>query len=238
MFNCLGILKAATSTLRTHLQLKHKNHLPHNIKMALIPTRSSASLLTIPAEIRLKIYSLLFMHNTLKVEAQPNTNPIDYSDLSTEYDTTLSMKPVALSSQLLRVNKQLHSEATPLLYSSNTFDCSARSGTELLIASLTPPSFTLITSLMLDWDQLLDFSFSLAKPSFTNLTSSLTILSLAHWRTRVLGGSSFLWRDVKAYERSVCQSAHAIITKSTQLRIVAQRPWVRPKHLQSTAYHF
>ena len=62
-------------------------------------------------------------------------------------------------------------------------------------------------------------------------------LSLAHWRTRVLGGSSFLQRDVKAYERSICQSALAIITKSSKLRIVAQRSWARPKLLQPATYH-
>lgn len=97
-----------------------------------------------------------------------------------------------------------------------------------MTTTLPPPLFTQITSLTLDWDALQDFSFQLAKPSFVALLSSLTTLSLANWRTRVLQSqSAFLWRDAKAYERSLCAAGQLIVERAPRLRIVAERRWVR-----------
>lgn len=131
-----------------------------------------------------------------------------------------------LSSQLLLTNKLIHAEALPVLYSTNTFDCTLREGVMLLSVSIPAQNFSLITSLVIDWDQLMDFSFQLAKPSFVALTGNLTTLTMAHWRTRVLGGSSFLWRDVKSFERTLMQSALAICEKSAKLGFVTQHHWV------------
>ena len=130
------------------------------------------------------------------------------------------------SSQLLRTNNQIYAEALPLLYHLHTFDCTVRDGIKLLNFSIPPIGFHSIISLTIDWDQLLDLSFQFAKPSFVYLTSNLSCITMAHWRTRVLGGSSMLWRDVKSYERTIVQSALAILEKSDQLRIVAQHHWV------------
>ena len=198
-----------------------------------MPTPPTApSLLTIPPELRLKIFSHLFTYQTLKLEVQSN----DSDDESTP---PLRIADQNLSSQLLACNKQLYTEASTLLYSSNLFDCSySRSSFHVLTSTVTLSNSSLIQYLALDWDYLLDFSFQLAKPHSRELTSSLIELSLAHWRTRVLGGSGFLWRDVKASERSICQAASAIIQKSNKLRLVTQKSWIKPKRQASIQVYF
>lgn len=126
------------------------------------------------------------------------------------------------------MSRLTHAEAHPLLYSSNAFDVSARSALYALTTTLPPLIFTQITSLILDWDTLQDFSFQLAKPSFVALLASLTTLSLANWRTRVLQSqSAFLWRGVKAHERSICTAGLLIVERAPRLRLVAERRWVR-----------
>ena len=192
-------------------------------------------LFQLPKELRLLIYSHLFSTPSSVVKVEPTTSFtfVDYvltspSDGNGPSSSVFCVAPHAhpLSSQLLRVNKQVCSEASPILYSQNVFDCTARDGIKLLLGSIPESHFTNITSLIIDWDQLLDFSFQMAKPEFVALTSNLTCLTMAHWRTRVLGGSSMLWRDVKAYERTVVQSALAITEKSEKLNIVTQHHWV------------
>jgi len=47
---------------------------------------------------------------------------------------------------------------------------------------------------------------------------------------RVLGGLSSLWRDVKSYERQICQAALDITRKHPRLKVVLARTFYkRPK---------
>jgi hypothetical protein len=125
------------------------------------------------------------------------------------------------------LNRQIRAEAQHILYECNTFDLTPRGSLVLLQQFALEDTFHHVTSLILDWDQLQDFAFALARPAFVDLTANLKVLSLKHWRTRVLGGSSSLWRDVKAYERVLCGAALAITRKSRSLRLVAQHHWQR-----------
>ena len=141
-----------------------------------------------------------------------------------------------LSAQLLAVHPTIHTEALPHLYGHNTFDIAARSSLRLLTSTISPASFSQITALMIDFDTLQDFSFQLAKPTFTILLTSLCSLETKHWRNRVSPhGSAFLWRDVKSYERSLCLAAQAILQKAPNLSIVVQREWTRPTQSRSEA---
>lgn len=196
------------------------------------PADATASFLSIPEELRILIYTHLFTSDKpIKIELDNTFTFVEYAFRAPPSDCRGFSNCVfripahvhPLSSQILSTSKQIHHEALNLLYSLNAFDCTTRDGIKLLLSSIPPRNFAQITSLVIDWDQLLDFSFQLAKPEFVNLTSNLTSLTMAHWRTRVLGGSSMLWRDVKAYERTLMQAAIAVTQKSANLNCVAQR---------------
>jgi hypothetical protein len=198
-------------------------------------TDAAASFLSIPEELRILIYTHLFTSDKpIKIEPDNSFTFVEYAfrappSESRGFSTCVFRVPAhihPLSSQILSTSKQIHHEALDLLYSLNAFDCTTRDGIKLLLSSIPPRNFANITSLVIDWDQLLDFSFQLAKPDFVSLTSNLTSLTMAHWRTRVLGGSSMLWRDVKAYERTLMQAAIAVTQKSANLNCVAQHHWV------------
>lgn len=132
-----------------------------------------------------------------------------------------------LSGQLLSVCRQIHLEASPVLYSQTSFNCSAREGVMLLMHTVGRANFSAIRHLILGWEQLQDFAWSLAKPDLVSATHSLETLELAAWRTRVRGGASFLWRDTRSYERQVCQAALDICVKHPRLRVVLERPYYR-----------
>ena len=186
------------------------------------------SLLDFPKELRLIIYRHLFVREKSVIKVEPSeSSGNSFSDESSDGDDW-RMPPHShhLSSQILRSNKQIYAEGLPLLYSIPMFDCTTRDGVKLLTLSVPESGFHNITSLIIDWDQLLDFSFQLAKPSFVHLTANLSCITMAHWRTRILGGSSMLWRDVKSYERTVVQSSIAILEKSAKLALVAQHHWI------------
>jgi hypothetical protein len=48
---------------------------------------------------------------------------------------------------------------------------------------------------------------------------------------RVVGGSSSLWRDVKSYERQICQAALDITRKHPRLKVVLQRTFHKRSNL-------
>ena len=193
-------------------------------------TPQNVSFLCLPRELRLAIYTNLFTDTTpIKVEPALSHRS-DYYWIGSGSENGTSAGPISrmapnthpLSGQILRTNKQIYDEAVPLLYSSNSFDCTTRDGVKLLTLAIPQHCFHGITSLHIDWDQLLPFSYELAKPEFVYLTASIRTLTLIYWRTRVLGGSSMLWRDSKTYERNLLQAALAIVEKSTKLRVLAQ----------------
>lgn len=180
------------------------------------------AILSIPSEIRALIYSHL-----LRAASPLAIVPIA-SD-SAQSSAQAAVLSRNLSAQLLAAHSVFYEEALPILYGHNSFDISSRSAPSLLTSSPSSSNFSLIHSLILDWDQLQDFSFQLAKPSFRDLMTSLSVLETKHWRSRVNAQeSAYLWRDVRSYERSICTAARAIVHKAPRLRIVAQREFVRP----------
>jgi hypothetical protein len=195
--------------------------------------RETASILTIPEELRRMIYLYLFQsQHSIKVEPAMfggrlgfDGPPDDDGSLVNYFRMPAHSHP--LSAQLLRANKVFMREGTSVLYSINTFDCTTRDGVRLLSSSLNVDGFTQLTSIVLDWHQLLDFSFQLAKPEFVEKTRNLSEISLAYWRTRILGGSSMLWASVKSNESTVIRAALAICEKSKKLKYVAQHGWVQ-----------
>jgi len=175
-------------------------------------------LLRVPVEIRLRLYNFLLTGRVIKVEPRHPDRQCDDSDWC--------MKPVrGLCAQLLRVCRQVHDEAHALLYADNVFDCFQREGIKLLLKHIGPKNSALIKHVIIDRDQLQEFAWSLAKDEQKAATSGLEVIEMATWRMRVLGGSSLLWRDVKSYERQICQSALEICQKHPRLRVVAQRPF-------------
>ncbi|KAK7899951.1 hypothetical protein LTR67_003697 [Exophiala xenobiotica] len=219
----------------------------------LTPTISSP-FLSLPSELRLKIYTyVLTSSEPITITPSSPTShqffqflsfdiELDFSSLSSSSPrtpsssrTTTSPKLLppspSVSAQFLRTSRLIHTEATPILYTSNTFNCSSRSALPILLQTLTPTTSPLLTHLILDWDQLQDFSWSLSKPATVHATSGLRTLDLATWRMRVVGGSSSLWRDVKSYERQICQAALDITRKHPRLKVVLQRTFHKRSNL-------
>lgn len=194
-------------------------------------------LLTLPPEIRITLYHHVFQCPTaIKIEATQKEHDYFFENreasiTSTTVESWTLRRPETphdgLSAQFLRVCHDLHTEGLPYLYSLNTFDCSSRSALPLLLRHVRPTTSALIRHVILDWDQLEEFAWSLAKPDQVAATSGLQVLDLANWRMRVLGGSSFLWRDYKSYERQLCQAALDICVKHPLLACVLQRPFHR-----------
>jgi len=186
------------------------------------------TLSTLPCEIRLKIYSNLFTNGLIKAEpSYTDPQSLTFWTLSSSPNSEIRMAANPLSAQLLRCCQQIHSEAHILLYSSNTFDCSSREGMRLLLSATGARNFSLIRALIIDWEQLQDFAWSLAKQSHVELTAGLESVEMATWRARVLGGSSSLWKEAKFYERQLLQAAVDICAKHKRLRIVGQKSYSR-----------
>jgi hypothetical protein len=197
-------------------------------------SRQTATLLSLPTEVRGLIYRYLLQSSTPLVitTAPPRPHGSDTPSIAGPHALSphRSIAPHPLSAQILATHLSIRDEALPILYGHNTFDISSRSALSLLQDNFSPANFALITSLILDWDALQDFSFHLARPSFQHLLSSVTILETKHWRNRIVSptASAFLWRDVKSYERMICTSAQAILQKAPKLGVLAQRKWVGP----------
>ncbi|KEF62655.1 uncharacterized protein A1O9_00628 [Exophiala aquamarina CBS 119918] len=202
-------------------------------------------LLTLPTEIRITLYQHLFScPHPIKIESSHEEHAYDFDQKETT-DTTTRVIPWTLrrpniprdglSAQFLAVCQTVRAEGTPYLYSTNTFDCSSRSALPVLLQHLSPSTSSLIQHVILDWEQLQDFAWSLAKPSQVAATAGLQVLDLATWRTRVLGGSSVHWGNVKAWERELCHAALDICARHPLLHSVLQRPFHRSKRAVDTA---
>jgi hypothetical protein len=165
------------------------------------------TLLGLPVEIRLNIYTLLFLcASTLRIEpASPSYQQAldDEQGPSQRYQIRISpvqfcrpaylKRPfstddygLGLTSQLLLTCRQIYSEALPLIYSLNKFDCSLRSAPQIFYQIISVTNFAMIRHLLLDWDQLQDFAWSLSKDSQVSATAGLEVLELAYFRRKAL----------------------------------------------------
>ena len=150
---------------------------------------------------------------------------------------------LGLSSQLLLACRKICTESRPILYGLNKFDCSMRSAPEILSQVISTANFALIRHLVLDWGQLQDFAWSLAKDEQVNTTRGLEVLQLNHFRTRILrpsvkddrmgiladfaratssGQNTWLYDNTRSYEYQLHQAASEICVKHAQLRYVLQ----------------
>jgi hypothetical protein len=127
-----------------------------------------------------------------------------------------------------------------------------RSAPTILHRIISTANFARIRHLVLDWDQLQDFAWSLAKEDQVAATSGLEILELNHFRTRMLQplratdllmniipdphrartllnpiSSNRLWENTRDHERQVHQAALEITEKHAQLRFVLQETSVK-----------
>lgn len=185
-------------------------------------------LLQLPSEIILRILDHLFINQEIMVERAipegPGATPV------------FRMKNVTMGAQLIRTCRQMHRETHTLLYGQNTFNCSQREGLKLLLQSIGFKNFSAIKHIIIDWEQIQDFAWSLAKEDYNSAMAGLEIVELATWRTRMLGGTSFILREAKSYERQLCQAAFDICEKHPRLKVVAQRPFHRSVRVGTSSH--
>lgn len=192
------------------------------------------TLLTIPLEIRVLIYGILFSPSEhIAVTAAPQyedeearfrlTNSTTWSTESGSW----AMTPRPLSSQLLRVSQQLYAEALPFLYSRRIFDLTARDTLKILLHNIGPRSFASIKRIVIEWDELEQFAWDLKKPEYIEALSGLSCIQIATWRHRHMYGTSTQWRSVKGRERTLLQAALEVTDKHARLKILAEEPFRR-----------
>lgn len=185
-------------------------------------------LATLPPEIILRILDYLYINQQIRVEREL---PEQQGEA-----VTFRMKRMSLSAQLVRTCKHMYQETNVLLYANNVFNCSQRECLKLLLQSIGSKNFSSIKHIIIDWEQLQDFAWSLAKEEYNTAMSGLETVELATWRMRVLGGTSFLWKEVKSYERQLCQAAVDICAKHPKLNVVAQLPFHRSNRGASASH--
>lgn len=180
-------------------------------------------LLDLPTEIRLQILCHLLANRTITVEAELLGDPM-------ENNAVWVMKHSGcLHPAVLRVCRRLSAEGQPLVYKNNIFDCSQREGTSLLLKCIGSANFVQIKHIVLEWDQLQDLSWALAKdPSGSHFAGLESVLT-ATWRTRILGGKSLVWQQNKNYERQLCHAAMNILQKHPTLASLLQISYKRAK---------
>lgn len=177
------------------------------------------NLLNLPTEIRLQILCHLLANKTIKVEAELLGDPL-------ENNAVWAMKHSGcLHPAVLCACRQLLSEGQPLVYANNIFDCSQREGTNLLLKCIGSDNFVQIKHLILEWDQLQDLSWALAKKPGGSHFAGLESVLMATWRTRILGGKSLVWQQNKNYERQLCHAAINILQKHPKLASLLQIPY-------------
>lgn len=174
------------------------------------------NLLALPTEIRLLILCQLLAGRTIKVEAELLEDPL-------ENNAEWTMKhPGGLHPAILCTCRQLFSEGQSLVYTNNVFDCSQREGTNLLLECVGAENCAQLKYLVLEWDQLQDFSWALAKDPGGSYFAGLESVIMATWRTRILGGTSLIWQQNKNYERQLCHAAINILQKHPKLASLVQ----------------
>ena len=177
------------------------------------------NLLDIPTEIRLQILCHLLANQTIKVEGELLGDPL-------ENNAVWRMKHYkGLHPAILCTCSQLYSEGQSLMFTNNVFDCSQREGTTLLLKRIGSGNFAQIKHLIIEWDQLQDFGWALAKDPTGVFLPRLESVLTATWRTRILGGKSLVWRQNKNYERQLCLSAINILQKHPKLNFLVQIPY-------------
>lgn len=210
---------------------------------------TSLTFLTLPLEIRELVYDILFSpRKQIFVTAAPqheNEDELQRLNNSTTWSVesgTWAMTPQLMSSQLLRVNRQLHSEALPFLYSQRIFDLTARDTLKILMHNVGPKNFGNIKHIIIDWDELEKFAWELKKPEYILGLSGLNCVQIATWRHRHMYGTSVQWRSVKGRERTLLQAALEITEKHENLNILAEEPFRRKSsavqmHTENVASH-
>lgn len=187
--------------------------------------------LALPVEIRQLIYSDLFQpFEVIQITARPPSTPIEDDEITTSWPADQDFFAIArhdLDAQLLATCKQIHTEGLPLLYSQRTFDLTARESMKLLLHNIGPTNFSKIRHVVLEWDALQDFAWSLSKPDYATALSGLHMVETATWRNRHLDTTGTRWRNVKGYERMMCQAAADILHKHDILKILAEEQFVR-----------
>ena len=212
-------------------------------------TTISLTFLTVPLEIRELVYDMLFSsRKQVFVTAAPqheNEDELQRLNNSTTWSVesgTWAMTPQSMSSQLLRVNRQIHSEALPFLYSQRIFDLTARDTLKILMRNVGPTNFSNIKHVTIEWDELQQFAWELKKPEYILGLSGLNCVQLATWRHRHMYGTSVQWRSVKDGERTLLQAALEITEKHENLNILAEEPFRRKSsavqmHTENVASH-
>lgn len=202
----------------------------------------------LPLEIRLQIYTIL---HTIAVPIRIELPPQRPRAIAEEEDGTLiyeeedettshfvavtsdSESPSSahynpdapgsrFSSQLFRCCSALYIEATPYLYTHNTFNFSQRESYKVFLAAVGARTCALIRKIYLDWESLIEFSWSLAKDEYQYGSGGLQEIQLLHWRVRhVEGQAGTRNASVRSYERQLCQCAADIVARHRVLRVVA-----------------
>lgn len=187
--------------------------------------------LALPVEIRQLIFNDLFRpFEVLRITARPPPLSPEDDETTTSWSSEHESFAIArhsLHSHFLATCKQIYTEGLTFLYSQRTFDLTARESLKLLLRNIGPTNFSNIRQIVLDWDALQDFAWSISKPDYATALSSLHVIEMATWRNRHLDTTSTRWRNVKGYERTMCQAAADILYKHDNLKILAQEHFVR-----------
>lgn len=197
-------------------------------------TEHTSRFLSVPIEIRELIYDIIFEPTaTIKISAAAQreyeyntTTGTESTSFPADFESW-AITPHPRSSQLLRVCRQFHIEASPFLYSLRTFDLTARESGKLLLHNIGPECFSKIRYISLDWDALQTFAWDLSKDDCRRGMAGLRCIQIASWRIRHMYGTSVRWRNVKSYERTTLQAASQIIEKHNHLKVLTEEPYRR-----------
>lgn len=187
--------------------------------------------LALPVEIRQLVFNDLFRPlEPIRITARPPPTSLEDDENTTSWSSERESFAIArhsLDSQFLATCKQIHTEGLTFLYSQRTFDLTARESLKLLLHNIGTKNFSNLHQIILDWDALQDFAWSISKPDYAAALSGLHVIEMATWRNRHLDTTSTRWRNVKGYERAMCQAAADILHKHDNLKILAQEHFVR-----------
>jgi hypothetical protein len=116
-----------------------------------------STFLALPLEIRLEIYSYLYIHPT--VNLYQKLNPLNLRNSHTRDSLTVAQNPVTYGGTihlaLLLACKQIHAEASSILYSSNTFSFNDPKGILAFLGQIGPVNTQFVRTLhiVVPWNQ-------------------------------------------------------------------------------------